>query len=250
MTDHRTDQTSDHAVAQDHDGDVSRRPAYERPDPEGRTTLTAERDPLRIVLVNDFEVVVRGLNDMLRPHGDRVRVVDLAVGHEPETTCDIALFDTFGGRRQALARARAMAEDEFVRHVVLYTWDANDGFVDMAVHAGIHGVVPKSASAEELIDALERISRGEPVGLPPAGTSRSGVSIDGLTTREREVLAMLGLGLSNRDIAHELFLGVETVRTYVRQIYQKLGVANRTQAALKARHLGLDPAEVRRSRAS
>jgi len=60
------------------------------------------------------------------------------------------------------------------------------------------------------------------------------------------VLAMLGLGLSNRDIAEELFLGVETVRTYVRQVYQKLGVKNRTQAAVRARVLGLEPASERR----
>ena len=71
-----------------------------------------------------------------------------------------------------------------------------------------------------------------------------------LSPRQEEILAMLGQGLSNRDIADEVFLGVETVRTYVRQVYQKLGVKNRTQAAVRARVLGLEPATERRSAAA
>jgi DNA-binding NarL/FixJ family response regulator len=223
--------------------------------------------PLRIALVNDYEVIVRGVAAMLQPFGDRVQVVELEVGGVAETTVDIALFDTFGGHRTILRRAQAMVADREVDHVVLYTWSADANLLAIARASGVSGVLSKAGSAVQLVDGLERIARGEQLGfdtpLRLAGhqghdrsdrpDQRPPVSIDlqaDLTAREQEVLAMLGLGLSNRDIADELFLGVETVRTYVRQVFQKLGVKNRTQAAVRARVLGLEPAAERRSAAS
>lgn len=240
---------------------------------------------LRIALVNDYEVIVRGVAAMLQPFGDRVQVVELEVGGVAETTVDIALFDTFGGHRTILRRAQAMVADREVDHVVLYTWSADANLLAIARASGVSGVLSKAGSAVQLVDGLERIARGEQLGfdtpLRLAGhqghltnvgrrpstmgnssdrpdrsdrpDQRPPVSIDlqaDLTAREQEVLAMLGLGLSNRDIADELFLGVETVRTYVRQVFQKLGVKNRTQAAVRARVLGLEPAAERRSAAS
>lgn len=191
--------------------------------------------PLRVVLVNDFEVVARGLEAMLRPHADRVQIVEVEVGGPPTVPCDIALLDTFGGRRQALERARRIVEQGIAGHVVLYTWDAHDEFLAAAREVGVTGVLLKSSSARELVEGLERIAAGEAIGL------HNGHAIHNLTPREREVLAMLGLGLSNREIANALYLGVETVRTYVRRVYQKLGVSNRTQAALQVQRLGLEP---------
>lgn len=200
-----------------------------------REDLARRVTPLRVALVNDFEVVARGLESMLRPHSDRIQVVEVEVGGPPTVPCDIALLDTFGGRRQALERARLIVEQGIARFVVLYTWDAHEEFLDAAREVGVAGVLLKSSSARELVEGLERIATGEPIGL------HDGHGINNLTPREREVLAMLGLGLSNREIATALYLGVETVRTYVRRIYQKLGVSNRTQAALQVQRLGLTP---------
>lgn len=197
--------------------------------------VTRRTTPLRVVLVNDFEVVARGLEAMLRPHSDRVEIVEVEVGGPPTVPCDIALLDTFGGRRQALERARLIAEQGLAHRVVLYTWDAHDEFLAAAREVGVAGVLLKSSSARELVEGLERIAAGEQLGL------HDGHAIHNLTPREREVLAMLGLGLSNREIANALYLGVETVRTYVRRVYQKLGVSNRTQAALQVQRLGLEP---------
>lgn len=219
---------------------------------------TADGGPLRVAVVNDYEVIVRGVAGMLAPFHDRVTVVETVLGDTPEGPVDVALFDTFGGHRTILGRAREMVADHGVRHVVLYTWSADLDLLSIARSSGVSGVLSKACGAAELVDGLERIARGDHVGLDEPlrlaghqiGNGSMSPQFDlqaNLTAREQEVLAMLGLGLSNRDIANELFLGVETVRTYVRQVYQKLGVKNRTQAAVRARVLGLEPTSERRT---
>ena len=212
--------------------------------------------PLRISVINDYEVIVSGVAGMLRPYPERVRVVETDVGGLPTERADVALFDTFGRQRSIVTRARQTVASADIGHVVLYTWSADADLLAIARASGLSCVLSKAAPATELVDGLERIANGERVGLDaplrlahhgPQSPHATAVVPGNLTPRELEVLAMLGLGLSNRDIAEELFLGVETVRTYVRQVYQKLGVKNRTQAAVRARVLGLEPASERRT---
>ncbi len=198
--------------------------------------------PIRIALVNDFEVIVRGLASIVGQFPERVRIVDIEVGDEPNVRAEVALFDTFGGRRQALDRAKAMIDGPFVDHVVLYTWNTSGEFVPAALHAGVSAIVSKTSTAEQLVSILEKVARGEPVAPTESKRSRFAGFGRQLTPREREVLAMLGQGLSNGDIAAELFISTETVRTYVRQTFRKLGVNNRTQAAVRAHEIGLVPA--------
>lgn len=97
------------------------------------------------------------------------------------------------------------------------------------------GVVLKGGAPATLVSALEQIAIGRPVGL-----DREPDEATALTGREHDVLRLLSMGLSNQAIGHELYLGVETIRTHVRQILRKPGVANRTQAALRATELVLD----------
>lgn len=186
---------------------------------------------LRIALINDYDIVVEGLAAMLEPFSDRVEIVDLAAGDPPSGPADIALFDTFGGRRTSLERVEAMADDPSLGRVVLYTWDLPDAFVSDIGDRAVDAVILKSSSGEALVEALERIHRGESV--PPAEHVDL-VDLPTLSEREREVLALLGCGLSNRAIAQELYLSVDTVKTHVRKVFVKLGVFNRTQAALIA----------------
>ncbi len=192
--------------------------------------------PLRVAIVNDHEIVVRGLAAMLAPFSDRVEIVDLEVGGLPDVPADIALFETFAGRRSALSRIDAMAGDSSLGKVVLYTWDLPDEFASDIGDRAVDAVILKSTSGEQLVDALERIYRGEP--FTPGGDDPL-PGIPTLTEREREVLALLGCGLSNGEIANELYLSVETVKTHVRKVFGKLGVRNRTQAALLATEHGL-----------
>jgi DNA-binding NarL/FixJ family response regulator len=183
---------------------------------------------------------------MLEPYADRVRVVELEAGGEPAEAADVALYDTFAGRRQSLERAEKMIVSQVVRHVVLYTWDAGAQFLDDASQIGVAGVVLKSHGAGELVDALERVGSGERVGLdllPRRGRDQG--SHPGLSTREREVLALVALGMSNREVASELYLSVDTIKTHVRRVFSKLGVNNRTQAALRAARYEVQPPESR-----
>ncbi len=198
--------------------------------------------PIRISIVNDYEVVVRGLEAMLEPFEDRVRVVEVEAGGLPDRPADIALFDTFAGRKRSLARIDDLADDVGIGKVVIYTWDLPREFAHAIDLASVDGVLMKSATGGELVDLLERIHRGETVGVDPTDPSDVGTT---LTEREREVLALLAQGSTNRQIADELYLSFDTIKTHVRKVFTKLGVTNRTQAAIVARDHGLEIARTR-----
>lgn len=134
-----------------------------------------------------------------------------------------------------------MLQEGHVKHVVLYTWDATADFLTSAENVGISGVILKSMTAERLVQSLERIAAGEHLGLDHITRSPRSEQNDELSTREREVLALLALGYTNRQIATELYLSVDTVKSHMRRLYTKLGVTNRTQAALRADRYQLRP---------
>ena len=192
--------------------------------------------PIKIALVNDYEIIVEGLREMLKPFADRVRVVETVAGDTPDEACDIALFDTFAGRRHALDRVRAMLADHDIAKVVLYTWDAPAEFLDDIAAMRIDGVILKSETGSRLVESLERAHRGERIGTDTANDPTAPTV---LTEREREVLALIAKGASNREIAAELYLSVDTIKTHVRHLFAKLGVANRTLAALQADQFGV-----------
>lgn len=199
--------------------------------------MSDTKKPIRISLVNDYEIVVKGLSAMLEAFGDRVTVVETEAGGLPTSDVDITLFDTFAGRKRSLGRIDVLAEDDGIAKVALYTWDLPQGFAAAIDMRGIAGVIMKSASAEQLVDALERMHRGEQVGTVPSNVRDQTPT---LTEREREVLALLAQGATNREISEELYLALDTIKTHVRKVFAKLGVANRTQAAIVARDHGLD----------
>jgi len=197
--------------------------------------------PITVALVNDYEIILRGLHSMLSPFSDRIEVVEHDTGGTPDKHADVALFDTFASRRDALERARQMIAERKVRHVVLYTFDAAEEFLTIARDIGVSGVVLKSATGDVLATALERVVAGERVGLDDVvRATRSRTSKD-LSPREQEVLALLALGRTNAEIGEQLFLSVDTVKTYVRRVFAKLGVNNRTQAAMHAAERSLTP---------
>ena len=197
--------------------------------------------PIQVALVNDYEIILRGLHSMLEPFSDRIEVVERDTGTTPEKNVDVALFDTFASRRDALDRARQMIAEGRADHVVLYTFDAAEEFLAIARDIGVSGVVLKSATGEVLATAIERVVAGERVGLDDVvRATRSRTSKD-LSAREQEVLALLALGRTNAEIGEQLFLSVDTVKTYVRRVFAKLGVNNRTQAAMHAAERSLTP---------
>jgi DNA-binding NarL/FixJ family response regulator len=194
--------------------------------------------PLRVALVNDYEIILRGLAEMLAPFSDRLAVVELAAGHEPVEPVDIALFDTYGHRSLGLSRVAELAKCETVGHVVVFTWDSSPDHVRQALDVGVTGFLSKGVGADQLIADLQRVAAGEVIvraerersSAPRTWPGRE----RGLTERESELLAMVARGERNRDVAEALFLSENTVKTHLKTIFRKLGVSTRTQAAAVA----------------
>lgn len=211
--------------------------------------MTSEREasvgtrhaPVRVALLNDFDAALRVVQSMLEPFSDRVEVVDVEVGRDDIVPADIALFDTFGGKRHVLQRVRDVLDRGTAGRVVIYTRDASPRFIEAAAQSGVSDVLLKSTVDEELVEALETVAAGQhpAASAAPSGHTPRLRASGELDARDHELLALLGLGLSNEQIADELFLGVETIRTHLRALFRKLGVRNRTQAAMHAAELGL-----------
>jgi DNA-binding NarL/FixJ family response regulator len=204
-------------------------------------------NPITVALVNDYEIIVHGLAAMLSPYSDRVAIVEVNVGDEPQRKADVALFDTFAGRRYAIDRAHEMVRDGVVEHVLLYTWDAAAEFLSLADEAGVSGVALKSQTGGALVEVIERVAKGERIGFENIQRGRQASDNETLSMREQEVLALIAFGMSNAEIGKELFLSVDTVKTYIRRLYTKLGVRNRAQAALHAANHHVMPPPMRQA---
>ena len=200
---------------------------------------TARTSPITVSLINDYELVVNGLAAGLAPFADRITIIETEIGGQPDRVADIGLFDTFASRRNSLDRARQLVDQNVVDHVVLFTWDASPTFLDVARTIGVSGVVLKSQTMSQLVASLEQVVDGTRVGFPTSRRGRG--SADGLSSRELEVLALLAAGLTNQEIADELFLSANTVKSHVARLYRHLGVKNRAQAAVAATDHGVGP---------
>ena len=194
--------------------------------------------PLRLALVDDYEVVVAGLSRMFDQYRDRVAVVDLAANEPVTVDVDVALFDTFGQPEADEGDIEVLLANPHARRVVVYTWSFRSQLIDAAVRKGASGYLSKTMTAAELVDALERVNGGEVVISPPVGRRGETVGLDwpgrseGLTDREAEIIALITQGLSNAEIAAVTYLSVNTVKSYIRSAYRKIGATSRTRAAL------------------
>jgi len=198
-----------------------------------------QHSPVCVALVNDFELILAGLTKMLTPFGQRVQVVELDARTTPEHNVDVALLDTFGHVGLGLDRVAAMAADDRVHHVAVYSFSFSQPLVDAALQRGATGYLSKSLSASQLVDDIERIARGEQVVTGPVrGVAGNGHAWPGnhlgLSQRESELLALVVSGLRNSEIARALFVSENTVKTHLRHVYRKLGVHNRAQAVALA----------------
>ncbi len=193
---------------------------------------------IRVALVDDYEVVVRGLEAMLRTYQDRVDVVELDVNKSIAQTVDIAMYDTFAGSQGDREEVRQLARNPRVSRVVIYSWSVEPDLVHGALANGACGYLSKALPARDLVEALEAVHRGERQVVPQERASRAVVAGDwpgreeGLTPREAEVLALITQGLSNQDIAQRAHLSINSVKTYIRSAYRRIGVTNRSNAVL------------------
>jgi DNA-binding NarL/FixJ family response regulator len=226
----------------------------------------AER--IRVLIVDDQRLLCEGFRKLIEiePH---LEVVGMAGDGEEalatterliaaDTTPDVVLMDVRMPRLDGIAATRIFKERwPAIRIVILTTFDDRE-LIQAGLQAGASGYVLKDITAEQLATAIRGVAQGqvllhpdvasavvasfaqassEPVVAAPASIGVSGLTQ--LTDREREILALLARGASNREISETLYIAGGTVKNHLSNILGKLGVRDRTQAALKARELGL-----------
>jgi DNA-binding NarL/FixJ family response regulator len=208
--------------------------ALPSPNDNGRPGRT---DPVRVAIVNDYEVIVAGVLSMLAPYGRRIDVVELAVQQDPEDDVDVALFDAYGQPGLGVGRIRSLADDDNVGAVAVYTWNLTKAGRESAYRAGARGLIAKSLPAGAVVEALQALAEGKTVeteGFRGGGQGAWPGSQWRLSSRESEVLALLATGMPNQAIAGALFVSENTVRTHLKAVFRKLSVTNRSQAVARA----------------
>jgi DNA-binding NarL/FixJ family response regulator len=213
-------------------------------------------DRVRIVLVDDDDLMRAGLRSVLSSDetievvgeaGDGREAVDRIRQLRPDLVLmDIRMPDLDG----ISATREVLAASPDVKVVVLTTFEQDDYIFD-ALSAGASGFLLKRTKPEELIAAIHTVAEGDSLLSPsvtrrvvdrmatqpsPVKTSRQ---LDRLTPREREVLELVGRGLSNREIAEAFVIEESTVKTHVKRILMKLGLRDRVQAVILAYETGV-----------
>jgi DNA-binding NarL/FixJ family response regulator len=207
---------------------------------------------IRVLVVDDDPLVCSALTMMLGGQPDMQVVGDGSDGDEglalvAEHRPDVVLMDIRMPVLNGLDATRRLHEEPDPPHVIVLTTFDEDDYVIEALAAGADGFLLKDTSPGEIIDAIRKVCDGEAILSPSAtrtvvGRVRSEAGSDRtrqavqrlrlLTDREREVAVAVGQGMTNADIARELFLSVPTVKAHVSRLFEKLEVHNRVQIAM------------------
>ncbi len=209
------------------------------------------RGPIKVFLVDDHEVVRRGLRDLLEVTGEFEVVGESSTAGRataliPALRPDVAILDgrlPDGSGMEVCRDVRSV--DPTIRALILTSYDDDDALFT-AILAGASGYVLKQASSGDLLDAIRRVAAGQSL-IDPALTARvldrlrhpepEITGLAGITEREREILELIADGLTNRQIGERLCLAEKTVKNYVSALLGKLGLERRTQAAVLAARL-------------
>jgi DNA-binding NarL/FixJ family response regulator len=203
---------------------------------------------MRLAIVDDYAVVVAGVANFLAD--EHIDVVETGASQTVLSDVDVVLYDTF-----AQIQGKGIDLEDFVRDsgakVVIYSWNVQPEMVAQAIAGGARGYLSKVLTGPQIVHALERIVAGEVVILP--GNDESSVDgpgdwpgrSAGLSPREAEVIALITQGLSNQEIADRAFLSINSVKTYIRTAYRKMGVERRSQAVLWGVKHGFEPDTLR-----
>jgi two-component system response regulator DevR len=220
-------------------------------------SVSSVTGPIRVFLLDDHEVVRRGLNDLLSNApgmsvvGEASTAAD-AIRRIPAAQPDVAILDARlpdGSGIDVCREIRSKSPD--TRCLILTSYDDDDALF-AAVMAGAAGYLLKEIGGSSLTDAIRAVAAGKSL-LDPAVTGKllerlrhppdTDPRLNSLTEREREILDLIAAGGSNREIGQQLFLAEKTVKNYVSSILAKLNMQRRTQAAVFG-------AEVRKSKPS
>jgi len=206
------------------------------------------KTPIRILIVDDHEIVRRGLRAVVDIEPDMALVGEAADGNEAIAMAralrpDIILLDLVMPRKDGLAAICEIKQDNPEARILVLTSFAENDRIVAAIRAGALGYVLKDSLTQELLDAIRTVHRGKP-SLDPTLAFQLVHDLDrpssvnpiqeSLSEREVDVLKLLAEGLSNRGIADKLTVSERTIAVHVSKILNKLHLANRTQAVLYA----------------
>ncbi|MGW3498540.1 response regulator [Streptomyces sp. NPDC001020] len=214
-----------------------------------------EQNPIRVFLLDDHEVVRRGLADLLDAEPDISVVgdadtVEHALARGPAVRPHVAVLDVRLPDGDGITVCRELrSRMPELACLMLTSFDDEDALLD-AIMAGASGYVLKQIRGSDLLSAVRTVASGQSM-LDPATTARLMRSLRADTTeqptmapelaslspRERDILALIGDGLTNREIGKKLYLSEKTVKNHISRLLAKLGVQRRVQAAVLASHL-------------
>ncbi len=213
---------------------------------------------IRVLIADDQSLVRTGLRTILDNSGGFDIVAEAGDGHEAvarvrEHHPDVVLMDVRMPRLDGIAATEIIRAQPGAPHVIVLTTFDLDEYVYAGLRAGASGFLLKDARASDLVSAIHAVLGGDAV-VAPSATRRlierfldsapqpgpaHADQLDPLTPRERDILAKVGRGLSNAEIAADLFLSEGTVKTYVSRILNKLDLRDRVQAVVFAYDTGL-----------
>lgn len=216
-------------------------------DVAGEAVAAGQVRKIRVFLLDDHEVVRRGVAELLATEGD-IEVVGeagtcaQALARIPTREVDVAILDVQLPDGLGIDVCRDLrTADPGLRVLMLTSFDDDEALMG-AIMAGAHGFVLKQIRGTDLVGAVRTVARGG-VLLDPAATAavmerirresvKSADPLETLNEQERKILDLIGEGLTNRQIGETLFLAEKTVKNYVSSIFAKLGLQRRTQAAV------------------
>lgn len=212
---------------------------------------------IRVMLVDDQAMVRTGFRMILEAESDITVVGEAVDGRDAvdmveRAKPDVVLMDVRMPRMDGIEACGLISQAAgSERILMLTTFDLND-YVHAALRAGASGFMLKDAPPEDLVDAIRIISNGDALLAPsvtqmlideiarrPVGQPDAFPGINDLTVREQEVIRLMAKGLSNAEIAKELFLGEATIKTHVGRVLSKLGARDRVQAVVAAYESGM-----------
>ncbi|MGI5238521.1 response regulator [Dactylosporangium sp. CA-139066] len=211
---------------------------------------------IRVAIADDQPLVRGGLRMILEGEADIAVVAEAADGAEAVALVaahrpDVLLLDVQMPGVDGLAAMRQLAARDTATRVLMLTTFDLDEYVYHSMRAGASGFLLKDMPGEDIVAAVRQAARGADSLLAPSVTRRlirqfaaapprpATAELDRLTAREIDVLRLLGHGLSNAEIARELFIGETTVKTHVARVLMKLGLRDRVHAAIAAHQAGL-----------
>jgi DNA-binding NarL/FixJ family response regulator len=213
---------------------------------------------VRVVVADDQELVRAGFVSLLSAADDLTVVAEAADGHEAVAAArahhpDVVLMDVRMPKLDGLAATRQISEDASLRdvHVIMLTTYEIDEYVFDALRAGASGFVTKDIRADGLREAIRVVAAGQALLSPSVtrrvvnafaarpSTTSAPDRIQALTDRERDVLEVVGRGLSNDEIGRQLHMSPLTAKTHVSRILTKLGARDRAQLVVVAYETGL-----------